>query len=57
MRFSDERVGKIILVSPDPVMKKTQSTRPIWSQGKIVLIAAGTALGVLAASLLMQYDL
>ena len=36
-------------------MKKTQSTRPIWSRAKIVLVAAGAAVGVLAASLLMQW--
>jgi hypothetical protein len=38
-----------------PLMKKTQSTRPIWSQAKIVLVSAGAALAVLAASLLMQW--
>jgi hypothetical protein len=36
-------------------MKKTQSTRPIWSRAKIVLVAAGAAMGVLAASLLTQW--
>src|SRR6476620_12574515 len=36
-------------------MKKTQSTRPIWSRAKIVLISAGAAVAVLAASLLTQW--
>ena len=36
-------------------MKKTQSTRPIWSRAKIVLISAGAAVAVLTASLLMQW--
>jgi len=36
-------------------MKKTQSTRPIWSQTKIVLVSAGSAIAVLAASLLTQW--
>jgi hypothetical protein len=38
-----------------PVMKKTQSTRPIWSRAKIVLVAAGAAVAVLTASLLTQW--
>lgn len=37
------------------LMKKTQSTRPIWSQAKIVLVSAGAAVAVLAASLLTQW--
>jgi hypothetical protein len=36
-------------------MKKTQSTRPIWSRAKIVLISAGAAVAVLTASLLTQW--
>jgi hypothetical protein len=36
-------------------MKKTQSARPIWSQAKIVLVSAGAAIAVLAASLLTQW--
>jgi hypothetical protein len=36
-------------------MKKTQSTRPIWSRAKIVLVSAGAAVVVLIASLLTQW--
>jgi hypothetical protein len=36
-------------------MKKTQSARPIWSQAKIILVSAGAAIAVLAASLLTQW--
>ncbi|MGB9119950.1 MAG: hypothetical protein WCE73_04970 [Candidatus Angelobacter sp.] len=36
-------------------MKKTQSTRPIWSRAKIVLVSAGAAVAVLTASLLTQW--
>ncbi|MGC2745115.1 MAG: hypothetical protein WA672_18240 [Candidatus Angelobacter sp.] len=36
-------------------MKKTQSTRPIWSQAKIILVSAGAAVAVLAASLITQW--
>jgi len=36
-------------------MKKTHSTRPIWSRAKIVLISAAAAVAVLAASLLTQW--
>jgi len=36
-------------------MKKTQSTRPIWSRAKIVLVSVGAAVAVLAASLLTQW--
>jgi hypothetical protein len=53
---SDEGgVGKIAIVVPFLIMKKTQSTRPIWSQAKIVLVSAGAAVAVLAASLLVQW--
>ena len=36
-------------------MKKTQSTRPICSRAKIVLVSAGASLAVLTASLLAQW--
>ena len=36
-------------------MKKTQSTRPIWSRAKIVLVSVGAAVAVLTASLLTQW--
>ena len=36
-------------------MKKTQSTRPVWSRAKIALVSAGAAALVLAASLVMQW--
>jgi hypothetical protein len=36
-------------------MKKTQSTRPIWSRAKVVLVSAGAAVAVLTASLLTQW--
>ena len=36
-------------------MKKTHSTRPIWSQAKIVLVSAGAAVAVLTGSLLTQW--
>jgi hypothetical protein len=36
-------------------MKKTQSTRPIWSRAKIVLVSGGAAVAVLIASLLTQW--
>lgn len=36
-------------------MKKTHSTRPIASRGKILLISLGAAVSVLAGSLLMQW--
>ncbi|HLK08866.1 MAG TPA: hypothetical protein VKV30_13005, partial [Candidatus Angelobacter sp.] len=48
-------VGKIKIVFPFRLMKKTQSTRPIWSRAKIVLVSAGAAVAVLAASLLTQW--
>lgn len=49
------RVGKITLVVPLHLMKKTQPARPIWSRAKIVLVSAGAAVGVLAGSLLAQW--
>jgi len=36
-------------------MKKTHSTRPIWSRAKIVLVSVGAAVAVLAGSLLTQW--
>jgi hypothetical protein len=36
-------------------MKKHHSARPIWSRTKIVLVSAGAAVAVLAASLLTQW--
>jgi hypothetical protein len=36
-------------------MKKTHSTRPIWSRAKIVLVSIGAAVAVLAGSLLAQW--
>jgi hypothetical protein len=36
-------------------MKKTQSTRPIWSRATIILVSTGAAVAVLAASLLTQW--
>jgi hypothetical protein len=49
------RVGKITLVVPLHLMKKTHSARPIWSRAKIALVSAGAAVAVLAGSLLTQW--
>jgi len=44
-----------MLAVPLRFMKKTHSTRPIWSRAKIVLVSAGAAVAVLAGSLLTQW--
>jgi hypothetical protein len=36
-------------------MKRTHSTRPIWSQAKIAVVSAGAAIVVLTGSLLAQW--
>jgi len=49
------RVGKIVSGGPFRPMKKTHSTRPIASRGKILLISLATSVSVLAGSLLAQW--
>jgi hypothetical protein len=44
-----------MFVAPLPAMKKTQSTRPIASRGKILLVSLAASVSVLAGSLLMQW--
>src|SRR5579864_5053584 len=53
--LNKDSVGKITIVVPLRVMKKTHSARPIASRGKILLISLGASVCVLAGSLLAQW--